>query len=55
MAAQLKDFEFKMPIVRKVSREEMTTLLRATRSSEKPTQALKNLMAGKITSSSKKK
>lgn len=54
MAAQTKEFDFKMPIVRKVSREEMNTLIRATRSSEKPTQALKNLMSGKFISSKKK-
>lgn len=33
-----------MPIVKKVSREEMKTLIRVTRSANAPTQALKNLM-----------
>lgn len=47
MAARAKEFEFEMPLVKKVSQEAVSKVLKVGKSAASPTTALKRLMAGK--------
>jgi hypothetical protein len=54
MAAQTKDFDFKMPLVKTVSSQGVKKVVSVGKTSAQPTKALRLLMSGKLVPSPKR-
>ena len=54
MAVHTKDFNFRMPIVKTVTLQDVRKIVAVGKSAAQPTKALKQLMSGKSVSSAKR-
>jgi hypothetical protein len=54
MAARVKEFDFSMPVVKRVPSQSVKKVVAVGKSSVEPTKALKLLMAGKLFSKPKR-